>query len=102
MIEPTEREDLDQLLASPGWVRFAAYVKKQWGPEGYGIRLKQAVTAAIAANQDVSNAVSRVDAANDAVNEVLTWPRERVKHLEHFEQQRKQEQTPTMSRRGSL
>ena len=102
MSEQTEREDLEQLVMCPGWLRFAQYVRKSWGPEGYGLRIKRAVTEAKAAGQDQSDAVARVDAANDAVNEVLSWPTERARALLAQETQRRHEREPTLSRRGTL
>lgn len=100
MSEPSEREDLEQMQSSPGWLRFQQHVRKSWGPEGYGLRLKRAVTEAKAAGQDQADAVARVDAQSDAVNEVLSWPKERARQLANQETQRRQE--PSLSRGGSL
>jgi hypothetical protein len=102
MSEPTEREDYEQLVTSPGWLRFAEFAKKQWGPVGYGQRLKQAIADAKRAGIDLSEAVARVDAASDAVNELLTWPKTRAADLLSQEANRKRETEPPLSRRGTL
>jgi hypothetical protein len=102
MSEPTEREDYEQLQTSPGWLRFTEFAKKQWGPIGYGQRLKRAIADAKAAGEDLSNAVARVDAANDAVNELLSYPASRVKDLYAQEAQRTLANQPPLSRRGHL
>jgi hypothetical protein len=102
MSEPTEREDLEQLQSCPGWLRFVAFAKQQWGPAGYGVRLKQAIAAAQAKGEDLSQAVARVDAANEEINALLTWPRRRATDLAAAEQQRTREQQVPLSRRGQL
>lgn len=100
MSEPTEREDLEQLLTSPGWLRVTERAKKEWGPVGYGVKLKQAVLHATLSKEDAAEAVRRVDAASDAMNAFLSWPQTRIHELMALEAQRKQE--PSLSRRGTL
>jgi hypothetical protein len=102
MSEPTEREDLEQLQTSPGWLRFAEYVRHQWGPIGYGQRLKRAVTQAMADKTDIALAVASVDAANNAVNEVLSYPQQRINQLLAMEANVQREKHPPLSRRGTL
>jgi hypothetical protein len=102
MSEPTEREDFEELMKAPGWLRFAEYCRKQWGPVGYGQRIKRAVTQAIQDKTDPGHAVACVDAANNAVNEVLTYPQQRVNQLLAMEADVKREQQPPLSRRGNL
>lgn len=102
MSEPQEREDLEQLVSSPGWLRFLAYVKDQWGAVAYGRRLKQAVLDARSRHESAETAIMRVDSANDEVNKMLSWPGERVRDLTALETRRTQEQTPMVSRRGTL
>jgi hypothetical protein len=102
MSEPTEREDLEQLLTSPGWLRFTDYAKREWGPVGYGRKLKQAVSQAIEHKQDAAVAVQRVDAVNDEINALLSYPNHRINELLALEAQRKQAQEPPLSRRGTL
>jgi hypothetical protein len=46
--------------------------------------------------------VACVDAANNAVNEVLTYPQQRVNQLLAMEADVKREQQPPLSRRGNL
>jgi hypothetical protein len=78
---PDEREDLEALLASPGWIRFHDYVKAQWAV-GYPARIKMAIKDAQEKNTNVAEAVHRIDAANDEVNAMLSWPKQRLQSLE--------------------
>jgi hypothetical protein len=76
----TERDDLDALLKTPGWLRLLERARKDW-TEGYPAKIKLAITKAQQERSDVSAAVAAVDAASDAVNAVLSWPADRVKQL---------------------
>ena len=98
MTEPNEREDLDQFLSHPGWLRFQAYVKTEWGSVAFARKLKEAAVG----TTDAAQAVLRVNAAHDAVNELMLWPQMRLKVLTASEETRKRDQNPPLSRRGSL
>lgn len=102
MVEASEREDFEELLKSPGWQRFVGYARKQWGPEGYGVRIKRAIGEAKSAGIDLAEAVARVDAANDEINKLLSYPKERAEALIAQEHTRKLALEPPLSRRGML
>ena len=102
MVETSEREDYEQLLVSPGWMRFVAFARKQWGAEGYGVRVKQAIGDAKKDGIDLAEAVARVDAANEEINRLLSYPQTRAQALLAQEHTRKLALEPPLSRRGTL
>lgn len=69
----SERDDLDQLLAHPGWLRFIAHCREEWGSVAYARRIK----AAVAVNN--LQQVQVVDRVNDELNILLNWPSECVR-----------------------
>lgn len=80
-MESTEYEDLEALLASPGWSRFVAHVKREWGPEG--VQFQRALTAAAdMADDPLALAKFRqVLVAQKACQGVVDWLPQRVAHL---------------------
>jgi len=78
----SEREDYDALRTHPGWQRLVAFAKQQWGGVTYRNRIDQAIAKAEDSKGDVAAAVKAVNAATDAVNQLLSHPAERVKQLE--------------------
>jgi hypothetical protein len=80
MSETREREELETLLMSPGWLRLLTYVRQAW-KDDYPQKIKMAIRDATEKNQNVAEAVLRVDAANDEVNAVMSWPKQRVQQL---------------------
>jgi len=97
-----EREDLEALLSAPGWLRLLQYAKETWAGDGYAQKLKLAIKDATTRGENVAEAVQRVDAANEEVNAVLSWPRQRVQQLTQHETARTQAAQPSLSRRGVL
>lgn len=97
MSDPAEREHLEQLLTSPGWLLFTAYAKSEWGSTEMVRKMKKAATA----TDDPAQAVLRVDAAHDAVNDLLLWPRTRINTLIGGEASRQRE-AESVTRRGTL
>lgn len=74
------REQVDHvanLLTQPGWLLFKDYVRDQWGPAGYGRRLKLAVTSSELSQ--MASAVLAIDMANNEINAIMTWPEDQVK-----------------------
>jgi len=67
-----QQEQLDDLTKHPGWQLFKEHARKQWGPEGYGRKMKQA----LAINNGIEQAVTirSVDYASTEINALLTWP----------------------------
>jgi hypothetical protein len=101
MNEPNEREDLESLLKAPGWLRLLQHSRKTWAGDGYAAKIKLAIKDATERGQNVAEAVQRVDAANDEVNAILSWPKDRVQTLLTQETTR-QSSLVTLSRRGGL
>lgn len=93
----TEREDLDNLLKSPGWQRVVT-----WANADLSAKLTSHTEAAASELDDVQ-ALSRlrqVIAAKRAVELVLAWPEARLKDL--TVQAAAAERVPALSRRGGL
>lgn len=102
MSEPSERDDLEQFLTSNGWLRFQAYAKTEWGAVAYAKKLKDAVVEAADKRTDPAQAVLRVNAAHDAVNDLMLWPVARAKTLQGLDTTRQRNAEPPLSRRGTL
>jgi hypothetical protein len=102
MSEPNEREDLEALMSNPGFLRLLTHARSQWAGDGYAQKIKLAIRHATEKNENVAEAVQRVDAANDEVNAILSWPKARVQSLLSQEAQRKLEAQPLVGRRGAL
>ena len=81
MSDTRERQDaLQALLTSPGWLLFKDEARKQWGPEGYGRQVSQAIakhTGTVA----LSAAVELVHATAQEVNALVRWPEDELKKL---------------------
>lgn len=78
-LTPIEEKDaLDNLVKSPGWLIFLEHAKKEWGGEGTGRRMKLAISGA---KDAIAVEVQKVDFASDEVNILLSWPAKRVKQL---------------------
>ena len=78
MTHDQEREDLDALVTSPGWLRVT-----QWAKEDFAARMTQATESAANLTDDVAaiNQLRQVIAAKRAVELVLAYPRQRMKAL---------------------
>ena len=103
-MENTELEDLDQLVNSAGWRRFADYIASEWGTdEGGGQRFKQNAKNA-ADNIEDAMALSKlrqIMAAQREIHRLLAWVDERVAYLKKTQLAPDSDATP-MSRRGGL
>mgnify|MGYP001579304550 FL=1 len=98
MIGPEDREALDALLAHPGWRLFRAHVGEAWGPVAYANRLKAALGHARSVGSDVARAIDGVDAANEAIAEIMRWPAEEVARARRAQE----EPVASLGRRGGL
>lgn len=67
-----QQQYLSDLVKHPGWLIFREHCRKQWGAEGYGRKMKQAIGNAKAT--DLAVIVHGIDVANDEINALLTWP----------------------------
>ncbi len=69
-----EREDLEALLATPGWTRFLRFVQKEWlTGRGYRARMRAAL--------GVTDGPQFVEMTATEIEKLLTWPGERLKQL---------------------
>lgn len=101
MSDASEREDLEQLMLHPGWLRYRAYVESQWGADACIQKIDTALSTLERGDQQAANeTVTQIRARAREAQRLLMWPRERVNTLMAMESQRKQE--PTYSRRGTL
>lgn len=95
----TEKEDLDQLVRSQGWLRFARHVEQDWDTR-FQTLIKQAVTGPD--DQLNIRKLQQVMVAKDAVQQLVQWPTERLAELERAEHSRLTAETVPLSRRGTL
>lgn len=81
MTDQNEKADLEQLLASGGWLRLVERARVDW-KDGYPAKIKLAISDARQKNADIAAAVGAVDYASDEINRLLSWPRERLAQIE--------------------
>lgn len=79
-----QQDQLDEMLKSPGWLLFREHARKQWGPEGYGRKLKAAISAngAVLNPEVYGTVVYGIDVAATEINALLTWPETQAKKRE--------------------
>ena len=92
-----ERGDWEGLIHSPGWLRLLEHARLEW-KEDYPRKMKLARMEAKASGEDAGQAMDRVDAAQDAINQFLDWPKHRLGILEA--NKARNEMEPSVSRRG--
>lgn len=90
----TELEELESLLASPGWRNFLRYSQADWGPETYRRKVQQAL-GLVPDRPRAEDHVLQIEAAARAVERLLAWPEQRVREL-----RAKQESRPQALGRG--
>ena len=88
----SEREDLDALVTSPGWLRFKAWAAAEYGP------LLLARAADEPNELDALNKLRQARAINGAVEVMLAWPTRTLANL----QATVARHAPSESRRGGL
>jgi hypothetical protein len=75
---------LRELLASPGWQLLEAQIAREWGPEGYGRRMQEALSR-IKPGPDrayeLAAVAETVEATARAVEQIRRWPAEQIKAL---------------------
>jgi hypothetical protein len=99
----SQREDLENLLKSPGWLLVVEQAREEWAT-GYPRKIKMAIQSARESGQDIAAAVSAIDVASDAVNALMSWPGERLKKLVMKDEAQAMTTTgwPDPSRRGGF
>jgi len=90
-----EREDLEALLQSPGWLRYRNAMQKE-----YVGRFEDYVTAAITGKGEALTELLKLSAARTAVLSALRYPDERIRQLLDAEKSRVMEQARTFARGG--
>lgn len=75
---------LRELLVSRGWHLLKVQADREWGPEGYGRRMQEAL-AKVPAGPDrayeIADVAERVDATARAVHQIMRWPSEQLREL---------------------
>jgi len=80
-----EHDALAALVTSDGWRLFTEYVREAWGPAAYRQRCRSEIAKLrrTADLDDVSAlSVAEVEAATQAIEQIMTWPGERLKKLD--------------------
>jgi hypothetical protein len=81
--DTNELEDLEALLASPGWGRLVAFANLEWSSEQYRSRVQQALKTISAPDKanDAAILIMRLEDTAKAVDNVLAWPQFRIQQL---------------------
>jgi len=90
-----EREDLDTLLTHPGWLRVVQYAQQRWTEE-----ISTHLSAAVSDRDDAIalQKMRQVIAAKSAVEQLVAYPKERLRTLTEAQAQRAQ--VPSLTRGG--
>jgi len=72
---------LKDLLNSDGWLRFTESVRQQWQGEPFVGRMRLAVSGRQTEGQQAES-IREVFAGRKAIEDVLTWPGQRLARLE--------------------
>ena len=74
----SEKEDLENLLKHPGWLRLKAYATKHWQDE-----ITSHLRAAVNDNNDLAALAKmrQIIVAKDAVERLMAWPDERLANM---------------------
>ena len=99
MTHPNEHEDLDALLKSQGWLRFAQHAESEWIAK-LEDKLKMAVS-----DTDDAQALAKlrqVMVAKDAIQRLLRWPHDRLAQIQQASENRERAEAIPLSRRGRL
>lgn len=75
----TERDEWASLVTHPGYLRLLEHARQEW-VVGYPAKIKLAIQRN--AGADVGAKVMAVDAAQDAVNALLSLPDDRIRRLD--------------------
>jgi hypothetical protein len=75
----TERDHLEGLLTHPGWLLLKEKARREWGAEGYGQKVRSQI--GMANRDEIVPALKAIDVAATEINALLSWPKERLKHL---------------------
>lgn len=105
-MDSNEREELDELVASPGWQRFCQHVEQEWGNVAHGGGARFTYAARTAANDvDDATAIVKMRQVCFAQREVLAliaWVNGSLKDATKRDQEFAAVAAPNFSRRGDL
>jgi len=76
-----ERDDLQAMLASPGWAIFCAYVAAWWKSDPVLERLESLLEASDADVAQQHETCAQILASRRAVHTIMSWPLTRIHHL---------------------
>lgn len=80
--ENLELEELEALLASPGWARFNAYVEKEYGAVGYRQKAQKVLTGvSIEKQSEAATLLLQLESSTREIERLMAWVRERVSKL---------------------
>jgi hypothetical protein len=105
-MDSSAREALDELVKSPGWLRFRQHVEQEWGTREHGGGAVFTNAARKAANQvDDGTALGhlrQICAAQKEIHTLMEWPETALKGLVKHEQEFAAIAVADYSRRGHL
>lgn len=95
MTVSNEKEDLTNLVKSPGWLRV-----RDWAAQEWNAKVGQGIESAANISDDVAalHRLRQIIAAKNSVELVLSWPERRLKELAGMEV--REAQAVTMNRGG--
>lgn len=74
-----EREALEDLVTSPGWLLFKEHVRQKWGDEGYGKQLSAVMARYTDDPLALGQELRKVQTAMEEVNVLIKWPDDQIK-----------------------
>lgn len=105
-MDRNEREELDELVKSPGWARFVAHVEKEWGTAEHGGGAYFTMAARKASDQtDDATALAylrQICVAQKQIHGLLAWVYGSLKDATKHDQELATTGAPDYSRRGGL
>lgn len=101
-----EREDLEQLVSTPGWMRFLNHVRREWGnPEDGGGQRFMVAHRQVLANTNDTDALSQmrqIAVAQREIHTLISWVEETLKAAQKAEAVPPATIVPMYQRRGGL
>jgi hypothetical protein len=73
---------LKEMTQTRGWSLFVDHLKAEWGPQGYGRRMQEALSSVPAGPDrvyEIARIAEQVDATARAVNALVEWPKDEMK-----------------------
>ena len=100
------REELEELVKSPGWLRFREHVEREWGTRdtGGGIRFEQAAAKAANLTDDATaiNQLRQITVARREVHTLIQWVYDALKQATKEDRELQPVGPVDWSRRGGL